>query len=283
MTRQSTPKGGYKRQADKVYEMYLDADPLSLSTAGTHKLFRFHSTSPAFAAHSVTFMNPSTRLTRDYSPLSVSLKNGRLYFDFIIKIYNKGEMTQWLNKLKEGDLVICREPTTTSITSQTPHGCWQQMLMFCAGTGMTPMLNMISKHYDALQEREPDLVKRCRVVVIWWLPNLEDFFLDEATLYMMTRQFGKRINFHIQFTQAYGDITDSWKSKFRILSEVKAITVGGGRDMEQCMKWGKDQLKYDSNFSGRIFICGTEKFEEAVDLQWKRIGSKMLTEITVIL
>lgn len=74
---------------------------------------------------------------RSYTPVSSDDEKG--YFDLIIKVYEKGQMSQYIDHLNVGDFLEVRGPKG-QFTYKT--GMTKNMCMLAGGTGITPMLQV---------------------------------------------------------------------------------------------------------------------------------------------
>ncbi|XP_022100169.1 NADH-cytochrome b5 reductase-like isoform X2 [Acanthaster planci] len=77
-------------------------------------------------------------ITRQYTPISPP--GTRNHFEVLIKIYKDGSMSQYIKQWKEGDSIEWRGPYGTF--SYQPNQC-RRVVMLAAGTGITPMLQVI--------------------------------------------------------------------------------------------------------------------------------------------
>eukprot|EP01110_Echinostelium_bisporum_P000628 TRINITY_DN1155_c0_g1_i3.p2 TRINITY_DN1155_c0_g1~~TRINITY_DN1155_c0_g1_i3.p2 ORF type:complete len:225 (-),score=66.13 TRINITY_DN1155_c0_g1_i3:548-1222(-) len=74
---------------------------------------------------------------RSYTPVSSDDERG--YFDLLIKVYEKGNMTQYLEKMQIGDMLEVRGPKGQFTYSKGMH---KNIGMLSGGTGITPMLQV---------------------------------------------------------------------------------------------------------------------------------------------
>ncbi|XP_002731243.2 NADH-cytochrome b5 reductase-like [Saccoglossus kowalevskii] len=77
-------------------------------------------------------------ITRQYTPISTLDLIG--YFDVLIKIYQNGKMSSYIKTWNIGDKIEWRGPFGTF--SYKPNK-FQRIIMFAAGTGLAPMLQII--------------------------------------------------------------------------------------------------------------------------------------------
>lgn len=75
---------------------------------------------------------------RSYTPVSSDDELG--YFDLLIKVYEKGAMSQYIDKLKVGDYLDVRGPK--GLFEYKPNMV-KEFGMIAGGTGVTPMLQVI--------------------------------------------------------------------------------------------------------------------------------------------
>jgi len=75
---------------------------------------------------------------RSYTPVSSDDELG--YFDLLIKVYEKGAMSQYIDKLKVGDFLEVRGPKGLFVYKPNMV---REIGMLAGGTGITPMLQVI--------------------------------------------------------------------------------------------------------------------------------------------
>lgn len=106
---------------------------------------------------------------RPYTPISRNDLKGS--FDLLVKIYDKGVVTQWLAQRKIGDTIAFKH-IKFNIKSQYPFHGKSKINMICGGTGITPMyqalLQIVHTRGDALQ-----------VVLLYGNRSPEDILLRE--------------------------------------------------------------------------------------------------------
>lgn len=98
-------------------------------------------------------------LQRKYTPVH-STHNS---FDIIVKIYNTGGMSAYLNTLRIGDRLTVSEPLGSKIylgngTFSNLNIQAHRMLMICAGTGITPMYPILRRISDARENVYVDVL-----------------------------------------------------------------------------------------------------------------------------
>jgi len=79
---------------------------------------------------------------RPYTPTSSNTQKGS--FELMVKIYEKGVVSQWLNNLKVGTLVGFKH-IKFNIKAQYPFAGKTKINMICGGTGITPMYQALHK------------------------------------------------------------------------------------------------------------------------------------------
>jgi cytochrome-b5 reductase len=80
--------------------------------------------------------NQSSILTRAYTPISDLKSSSMGQFEVIIKLYENGKMSKYIQNLKKNDIVEWRGPFGNF--SYVPNS-YRHLLMLCAGTGIAPM------------------------------------------------------------------------------------------------------------------------------------------------
>jgi len=99
---------------------------------------------------------------------------------------------------------------------------------------------------------------KTEIVIVWWIPTLEDQFLSYDLMNMICQELGKRFSMRICLTKGTADQAKKCK-----LSKLKNIEVVHGRQTEESFAWAKKTLtvKDDTKYS-RAFIAGTDAFCE---------------------
>lgn len=88
-------------------------------------------------------------MQRKYTPVQTTHNS----FDLIVKVYDTGGMSAYLNTLRIGDRLQVSEPVGNKIylgngTFSNLNSQAKRMLMICAGTGITPMYPILRKISD---------------------------------------------------------------------------------------------------------------------------------------
>jgi len=86
---------------------------------------------------SVRAMIDDKEVLRSYTPVSSDDEKG--YFDLLIKVYEKGLMSQHIDKLQPGDMLEVRGPKGRFLYQPNMT---ENMCMLAGGTGITPMLQV---------------------------------------------------------------------------------------------------------------------------------------------
>jgi len=87
-------------------------------------------------------------VTRFYTPITPNGAKG--YFDIIIKRYNGGRMTEHMFGMQIGDSLEFRH--IQAKIKYMPNK-WKQIGMICAGTGITPMLQVLRTTFEHPEDR----------------------------------------------------------------------------------------------------------------------------------
>lgn len=88
------------------------------------------------------FDEEGEQAVRPYTPTSPNEQKGS--FDLMVKIYEKGVVSQWLNNLPIGAQVGFKH-IPFNIKSQYPFAGKKKINMICGGTGITPMYQALHK------------------------------------------------------------------------------------------------------------------------------------------
>ncbi|XP_044157085.1 NADH-cytochrome b5 reductase-like isoform X2 [Bufo gargarizans] len=82
-------------------------------------------------------------IQRAYTPISpVDVKG---HFEVLVKVYEHGLMSQYVKSWREGDSVAWRGPFGGFLYKPNTHG---ELLMLCSGTGIAPMLPILTHVTD---------------------------------------------------------------------------------------------------------------------------------------
>jgi len=158
-------------------------------------------------------------ITRPYTP--VSSDNDIGFFELVIKVYEKGVLTQRLNKLEVGDAIQVKGPegriTYTDpgtielerplkaeqerLKIQSPLGMikFKKLAMIAGGTGITPMLQVI---HQIMRDENDDV--ECSL--IFANRSIDDILVREE-LEELAEKYKK---FHLFFTLDKGPTDKEW-------------------------------------------------------------------------
>ncbi|KAJ3293397.1 hypothetical protein HK104_004493 [Borealophlyctis nickersoniae] len=125
------------------------------------------------------------KISKKYTPTRATLEG---YFDLYIKIYSKGSLTPLIDEMELGTDMIVEGPMQHSIQSlineSIAHGCHEEVVMFAAGTGITPMLQLID-YYLRNCPRNTSTQSLCsRMSLLWANRSEDDIFLSSELLGM---------------------------------------------------------------------------------------------------
>ena len=120
-----------------------------VKTSPTSKLFRFESSFPIsdfMPGHHVIFC--INGVLRAYTPVAVS--NCKTQFDFLIRLYPRGEMSQLLAQIHVHSCIEAKAPVghifkthPGALTLRKTHVVISKLGLVAAGTGITPMLALL--------------------------------------------------------------------------------------------------------------------------------------------
>eukprot|EP01112_Ceratiomyxa_fruticulosa_P010376 TRINITY_DN2744_c0_g1_i4.p1 TRINITY_DN2744_c0_g1~~TRINITY_DN2744_c0_g1_i4.p1 ORF type:complete len:309 (-),score=52.52 TRINITY_DN2744_c0_g1_i4:85-1011(-) len=119
------------------------------------QVFRFLLPHPPFSpldvpVTHVRIKHPVTGEIKDYTPILNHHQNKEGYFDLLVKTYPTGHISKFLHSLTIGDFIFASGPfetiqldvfSSSSLLSQT------KILMLAAGSGITPMFQILKKLY----------------------------------------------------------------------------------------------------------------------------------------
>ncbi len=98
-------------------------------------------------------------IKRKYTPVHTTHNS----FDIIVKVYDTGGMSSYLNTLQIGDRLTVSEPVGNKIylgngTFSNMNIQAQKILMICAGTGITPMYPILRKIVDNCEKIQVNIL-----------------------------------------------------------------------------------------------------------------------------
>jgi len=142
---------------------------------------------------------------RSYTPVSSNDDVG--YFDLIIKVYEKGLMTNHLKNMEIGDTIKAAGPigkieykagtVLQKVSGKVESQAVEHIGMICGGTGITPMLQIVRE----IQKNANDNTK----VSLLFANVTEDDILCKEELETLTKEMK---NFQVAYT--LDRPTDSW-------------------------------------------------------------------------
>jgi len=173
----------------KTYQRFLLVNKTSISH--NTRLFRFALQTPETVLGLPIGQHISLKATidekevmRSYTP--VSSDDNRGYFELIIKVYEKGVMSQYVDHLVPGvDSIEVRGPKGAFLYQPNIH---KKIGMLCGGTGVTPMLQVIR----AILKNKLDTTQ---VSLIFANVNDEDILLRDE----LDRLVHQHPNFHLYY------------------------------------------------------------------------------------
>jgi NAD(P)H-flavin reductase len=117
-------------------------------------------------------------VSRPYTPLTCH-SSGHL--DLIIKVYESGQLTPALFQLEMGDIITIRGPLDKETSLLNPHhetGCYPTVVMLCAGTGITPALQL-TDYYLRYCKRNADNSLQSNLILFFFNTCQENIFYHE--------------------------------------------------------------------------------------------------------
>ncbi|KDR06869.1 hypothetical protein L798_03350 [Zootermopsis nevadensis] len=191
--------------------------------------------------------NQNGFLTRAYTPIS-DLKSSRMgQFEVLIKLYEHGKMSKYIQNLKENDIVEWRGPFGNF--KYVPNS-YRHLLIFCAGTGIAPMYP-IAKF---IVENDSD---ETFVQMLFACKSFEDIlFRDEMQQLALYWNFSaviflSRVESPLQSQARYGEIIRKGKMDKSVIHEHLA-----GKTLQRVL----------------VLICGTKSFNKDMINYVKQIG-----------
>jgi nitrate reductase (NAD(P)H) len=179
-------------------------------------------------------------MQRKYTPVQTTHNS----FDLIVKVYDTGGMSAYLNKLRIGDRIQVSEPVGNKIylgngTFSNLNSQAKRMLMICAGTGITPMYPILRRISDNRENVYVD--------VLYVNKTSGDILLQDELEHLCL----KSANITVQYA-------------FTRIQEVLRLPLLQGRPTkEMIMRLGGCDL---------ALICGPTGFNESVEAICKELG-----------
>ncbi|GFG36716.1 hypothetical protein Cfor_09434 [Coptotermes formosanus] len=191
--------------------------------------------------------NQNTVVTRAYTPISDLRASNVGQFEVLIKLYENGKMSKYIQNMKKNDIVEWRGPCGNF--TYMPNSC-RHLLMFCAGTGIAPMYPIAkSVTENDLDDTFVHLLFACRC--------FEDILLRNEM-----QQLSLYWNFSAEI----------------FLSQVESTAESQTRYGE-CVKKGRiDKGVVIERLAGKtlqqvsILICGTKSFNKDMINYVKHVG-----------
>lgn len=183
--------------------------------------------------NSVEKIDNLSPISRAYTPISVSKMQKNCHLQFLIKIYENGAMSSFINRLSINDVVFLRGPF-----GDFSHISNSKYLMICSGTGLAPMISIIE--IILANECDETLIRLC-----FACSTLQDIYFREKI-----RQFSKYWNFeaHIYLSnESYDQILKNSAHDENLYSQ--KITLG---------------IVKEKIFSveHKVLICGSDSFNK---------------------
>ncbi|CAH1773595.1 unnamed protein product [Owenia fusiformis] len=192
-------------------------------------------------------------ITRQYTPISDLKALG--YFDILIKVYPKGEMSQYVKTWRVGDILEWRGPYGTFTYKSNTY---RHLLLVAAGTGIAPMVQVIQ---DILENEEDETFIR----LVFSVKTYQDIILKDLL---------KKWQCYWNFTVTYVISQDpTCIGKYGEDIHIGRITEDFlVAELDKCVG------------SKLILICGTKSFDKDIEIQLHLFKTKIrMRNIVLIL
>jgi cytochrome-b5 reductase len=191
--------------------------------------------------------NQNVVVTRAYTPISDLKYSNMGQFEVLIKLYESGKMSKYIQKLKDDDVVEWRGPCGNF--SYVPNS-YRHLLMLCAGTGIAPMYPIAKSIVENdLDETLIHLLFTCK--------GSEDILLRDEM-----QQLCLYWNFHAEI----------------FLSRVE-LTIESQARYGECIRKGRiNEVVISEHLVGKllqqvfVLICGTKSFNKDMINYVKKAG-----------
>lgn len=191
--------------------------------------------------------NQNSAITRAYTPISDLKYSNMGQFEVLIKLYESGKMSKYIQNLKKNDVVEWRGPCGNF--SYVPNS-YRHLLMLCAGTGIAPMYPIAKSIVENdLDETFLHLLFACK--------GFEDILLRDEM-----QQLSLYWNFHAEI----------------FLSQVES-TIESQAHYGECVRKGRiDKRVVNEYLVGKVLqqvfvlVCGTKSFNKDMINYVKQVG-----------
>lgn len=186
-------------------------------------------------------------LTRAYTPISDLKYSNMGQFQVLIKLYESGKMSKYIQKLKKDDVVEWRGPCGNF--SYVPNS-YRHLLMLCAGTGIAPMYPIAK--------------------------SIVENDLDETFIHLLFACKGYK---DILLRSEMQQLCLYWNFRAEIfLSQVESAVESQARYGE-CVRKGRiDEVVINDYLVGKmlqqvfVLVCGTKSFNKDMINYAKQVG-----------
>lgn len=183
-------------------------------------------------------------VSRPFTPVDCSGD----HFDFLIKLYEDGKMSSYLRTLRKGDSVEMRGPFGMFHFDLNELS---DILMICAGTGITPMIRIIDK---VLSDEKSD----SKIRLLFACHSYEAIYL-KSRLDNWQRHWNFRVCYFINEWRQCG-------AKVRYGDEVKRQRLDS-----TCVS--EELSKLNAAPNALVLVCGSQLFQKEVISCVKTFGS----------
>lgn len=176
-------------------------------------------------------------LSRAYTPVTIASEQSNCCFEIVVKIYNYGEMSKYLNKLQLGDIVACRGPYGNFVYSANMY---RHLLMLCIGTGIAPMYSIIKSIIN--NDKDETFVQ-----LMYGVQTANDIILRDEL-----RQFTAYWNFNEQFYLSQSNLETPKFGENFIYNRIDSKAI-----INYVIDKNKSELL--------VLICGTDSFCQNIE------------------
>ncbi|ELR12009.1 oxidoreductase, FADbinding domain containing protein [Acanthamoeba castellanii str. Neff] len=156
-------------------------------------------------------------VVRAYTPTSPPWQKGT--FDLAVKRYDDGPLSRYIHELDVGQVVEMKGPKGEFV--YTP-GKWTTLAMICAGTGLTPMLQVIRGIFEENEKTHTVATEnRPKIILIAANRREEDILFRDELASLQTR-----FPSHIQVHHLLSQPSEEWAGhRGRISQELLAASL----------------------------------------------------------
>lgn len=174
----------------------------------------------------LSIMNLATTMTK----ANIDIKEET--YDFIISLVPGGQMSKHFLNLKPNKTILCKGPLVNNKTIEKLMEGWKDVVMFAAGTGISPMLQLMDFFTNG---GSGSLEVACpQMYVVWIVKDQEHNYTDILALQSRARRSHGRLKYTIIYSSSTSDTPSCSDSGNEIDNSInpKVDTANSTKSME---------------------------------------------------